>query len=331
VDGGISWTYSPSYPRVGPPFRSINDLLKQTQREFWAITMGSPPALSPRPELEHLIQEDLSVAEKDETLRYLCSTYDAQSDRIVMGMNGQGPRLLNFAPLLLLKEIPVNELVKSFMQLCETKLNMPVELEFAVTFNPNRMGFLQVRPMVVSDAEVELDPKDFFGDEVFLASEKVLGNGIDHDIEEIVYVNPENFDLAKTRQIALDLEQINNNLVTEERPYLLIIFGRLGSSDPWLGIPVTWGQISGVKTIVEATQAGVNIEMSQGSHFFHNLTSLGVSYFSAPVSGKYKVDWNWLKKQEKIVSTQFVHRVRLQKPLQIKIDGRSGRGVILKR
>ena len=331
VDGGISWTYSPAYPKVGPPYKSINDLLNRSQRDFWAITMGSPPALSPRPELEHLIQEDLSLAEKDGTLHYLCSTYDAQSDRIVMGMNGKGPRLLNFAPLLLLKEIPVNDLVVSFMRLCETKLNMPVELEFAMTFQPNRMGFLQVRPMVVSEEEVELTPEDFLGDDVLLASEKVLGNGIFYDIEDIVYVDPDNFNLAHTRQIAIELERINMNLVAEERPYLLIIFGRLGSSDPWLGIPVNWGQISGVRTIVEATQAGINIEMSQGSHFFHNLTSLGVNYFSVPVSGKHKIDWDWLKKQEKNETTPFVHRIRLERPLHIKIDGRSGRGVILKK
>jgi len=330
VDGGISWAYSPAYPKVGPPYKSLNALIKQSQREFWTIAMGSPPALAPRPEMEHLIQEDLSVAEKHNTLRYLSSTYDAQSDRIVPGINSNGPRVLNFASLLVLKSIPVNDLVHSFLQLCEEKLNNPVEIEFAMTFNPNRMGFLQVRPMVVSSDEVELNHGDLIQDNVLLASEHVLGNGHINDIKDIVYVNPDHFDLGKSRQIARELERVNQILLSDDRPYLLIVFGRLGSSDPWLGIPANWGQISGVKTIVEATQEGINIEMSQGSHFFHNLTSLGISYFSVPISGQYNIDWPWLKAQEEIQYTQFVRHIRVENPLQIKIDGRTGRGVILK-
>lgn len=331
VDGGVSWAYSPTYPKVGPPYKSINNLLNQSQREFWAIAMGSPPALSPRPEMEHLIQEDLSVAEKHDTLRYLGSTYDAQSDRIVIGTNIPGPRVLNFASLLVLKSIPVNDLIHAFLHLCQDKLKNPVELEFAMTFNPNRIGFLQVRPMVVFSDEVEINENDLTQDNVLLASEHVLGNGFINEIEDIVYVDPDLFDLGNSRQIARELEKVNQKLIAEERPYLLIIFGRLGSSDPWLGIPVNWGQISGVRTIVEATQEGINIEMSQGSHFFHNLTSLGVSYFSVPLSGKFEIDWSWLKIQQEIQTTKYVRHIRVKNSLEIKIDGRTGRGVILKR
>jgi hypothetical protein len=143
-----------------------------------------------------------------------------------------------------------------------------------------------------------------------------------------VFVIPENFKKDSTRQIASEIEKINNSLVVLNRPYLLIVFGRLGSTDPWLGIPVNWGQISAARVIVEAAQEGINVEMSQGSHFFHNMTSLGVSYISVPLSGKYHLDWNWLDNQEEIQTTQFIRHVRVPTPLNIKVDGRTGRGII---
>ena len=123
---------------------------------------------------------------------------------------------------------------------------------------------------------------------------------------------------------------VNRRLVRENRPYLLIVFGRLGSSDPWLGIPVNWGQISGAKAIVETYQDGFSVEMSQGSHFFHNLTSLGVSYISLPRAGKYQIDWEWLKNQQEVFTTDYVRHIQLNSPLRIKINGKTGRAIILK-
>jgi len=330
VDGDVSWAYSPAYPKIGPPFGSVNTLIQKSQREFWAIDMGSPPAYSPRQEIEYLIREDLAAAERDKTVRYLCSTYDAQSDRLVMGAGTQGPRVLTFAPILVLRQIPLNDIIKSFLTLCQTEMAKPVEIEFAMTFNPHRLGFLQVRPMVVSSDSVEVEKEDLVGQDVLMASEKILGNGIVNDIVDIVYVIPEQFKKEYTRQMARELERFNRNLIEEKRPYLLIVFGRLGSSDPWLGIPVSWGQISGIRVIVEATLEGMNVEMSQGSHFFHNLTSLGVSYFSMPRFSQYEIDWSWLSQQEEIASTQFIRHVRIPAPLAIKLDGRTGRGVVCK-
>jgi hypothetical protein len=181
---------------------------------------------------------------------------------------------------------------------------------------------------VVSSDTIEVTDENLVGQKILAASEKILGNGIVDNIYDIVYVIPEKFEKANTRDMARELEKFNQKLLREDRPYLLIVFGRLGSSDPWLGIPVNWGQISGTKVIVEATLEGMNVEMSQGSHFFHNLTSLGVSYFSMPRSGKFEVDWNWLAGQEEIESTNFIRHVRLDNPLTIRLDGRTGRGVI---
>jgi hypothetical protein len=194
----------------------------------------------------------------------------------------------------------------------------------------HRLGFLQARPMVVSSEAVDVMDEDMTSQNVLVASDNILGNGILEDIQDIVYVIPEEFNKESTRQMAGELEKFNHNLLADERPYLLIVFGRLGSSDPWLGIPVSWGQISGTRVIVETGVEGMNVEMSQGSHFFHNLTSFGVSYFSVQRSGSFKIDWDWLVNQEEIDSTQFIRHVRIQNPLKIMMDGRTGRGVVYK-
>jgi len=335
VDGAVSWGYSPAYPKIAPPFGSLTSLLNNSQREFWAIDMGAPPAYSPQQEIEYIIREDLMVAERDDSLGLLCSTYDVQSDRLVIGTSIKGPRVITFAPILVFNQIPLNKIIREFLQICQTELAAPVEIEFAMTISeredePHRLGFLQARPMVVSSDVVDVDEEEMLKPDVLAASKKTLGNGVVNDILDIVYVIPDRFRKESTRSIAVELEEINQSLLKEDRPYLLIVFGRLGSSDPWLGIPVSWGQISGTRVIVEAVVEGLNVEMSQGSHFFQNLTSLGVSYFSMPRTGEFVIDWDWLSQQEEFVSTNFVRHVRTQNPLYIRMDGRTGRGIISK-
>jgi hypothetical protein len=330
VDGGISWVFSPALPKESPPYGSIGELLKQTQTEFWNVNMGKPPAYDPINETEFMNRENIVTAEPDDNLRFVASTYVADSGRISIGVGSPGPRVINFAYLLVLNDIPLNNLIKTLLSLCEEALNTPVEIEFAVTFNPTRFGFLQVRPMVVSSDEVTVIDDDMTGDNIMIASKNVLGNGINNKIEDIVYVNPEIFEAKFTPQIAEELERINKDLVNLQRPYLLIGFGRWGSSDPWLGIPVNWGQVSGAKVIVETALENLNVEFSQGSHFFHNLTSFNVSYFSVKISDPYKIDWEWLSKQHLEKETKFVRHVSLATPLKVKVDGRSGRGAIYK-
>ncbi len=330
VDGGISWTYSPAYPKIGPPYGSTSQLLKESQKDYWAINMGTPLVYDPIQETEYLVHENITTAEVDGTLRHLCSTYDPQSDRMQIGIGNPGPRALTFAPLLTLGNIPFNNMIKSVLTSCEEELNSPVEIEFAMTMDPPELGLLQVRPMIVSNDQIQIHDQDLTGSNTMAASENTLGNGVIKDIHDIVYVIPEEFELDKTRTIAAELAEINTELVGSGRQYLLIVFGRLGSSDPWLGIPVNWGQISGTKVIIETYREGFSADMSQGSHFFHNMTSLQVSFFSMPISGKYQIDWDWLKSQQMIQQTKFARHVRVEKPLFIAIDGRSGRGVILK-
>jgi hypothetical protein len=330
VDGSISWAYSPAYPKAEPPFGSIENMLKGTQTEFWVVNMGEPPAYDPISEGEYIQRENILSAEEDGSLQYVASTYNAMSGRLSIGTGFKGPRVLTFAPLLTLNQIPFNPLIKYLLAISEKTLGAPVEIEFAMTFNPHRFGFVQVRAMVVPGDEVQVRDEELEGENILLSSDSVLGNGVVENIRDIVYIRPENFELKYSRLIVPELDQINSNLLEAGIPYLLIVFGRLGTTDPWLGIPVQWGQICGAKVIVEATLENIRVELSQGSHYFHNMINLGIKYFSLPFNRQNKVDWQWLNQQKVITETAFIRHVRLEMPLKIRVDGKRSRGVILK-
>lgn len=330
VEGGRCWTYSPAYPKVDPPFGSVNNLLKESQTEFWAVNMGDSPDYDPTQETEYLILENLTASERDGVLRYVASTYNPLSGRLSIGTGFNGPRALTFAPILILEEIPLNNLIRELLDICQMTVGAPVEIEFAMTFKPNRFGFLQVRTMATPSEELHLELAELDGENILAATEHALGNGTIDTIQDIIYTKPETFDLKHTFAMVPELEHLNSRLLDEKRQYLLIALGRLGTTDPWLGIPVKWGKISGAKVIVEATQENVRVELSQGSHFFHNIISLGVKYFTLPISSQHKIDWGWLTQQEIIEETNFLCHVRLSKPLQVKVDGRKSWGIIYK-
>jgi hypothetical protein len=330
VDGGISWAYSPAFPHAEPPFGSVENLLNSTQTEFWVVNMGDPPEYDPVNEVEYLALENIMAAEEDHTLQYIASTYNSLAGRLSIGTGFKGPRALTFAPLLVLNQIPFNDLIKNLLSICEQELGNPVEIEFAMTFNPHKFGFVQVRAMSIPTDVVQVSEQELVGDNVLVASECILGNGIVENIRDIVYVKPECFELKHTRAIVPELEQLNGQLLGAGSPYVLIVFGRLGTTDPWLGIPVQWGEVCGAKVIVEATQENVRVELSQGSHYFHNMINLGIKYFSIPFASQFKIDWEWLGKQEVMNEAKFVRHVRLSAPLRIRVDGRRSRGVIIK-
>lgn len=333
VDGGFTWSYCPRYPKADPPFNSIDDMLKNTQTHFWSVNMGSSPAYDPINEAEYLIDDHIISAEEDDTLKNIASTLDSQSGRIVMGVFKQGPRLLNFAPILRLNEPPLNDLMIDLMKVCEENEGAPVEIEFAMTFSekgPHKFGFLQVRPMAVSTDIVDVADEELKSDHLLASSSMVLGNGLNEQIHDIVYIKSKTFDVMKTHQIATELENINSSLLKENCPYLLMGFGRWGTSDVTTGIPVNWGQISGTKAVLEASLANVNFEQSQGSHFFHNVTGFGVFYFSVPFEKTNDIDWEWLDSIPAETETEMVRHVRLIKPLKMKVDGRQGKGIIAK-
>jgi hypothetical protein len=333
VDGGKTWNYSPSYPNAIPPYKNLGDMMKSTQTEFWAVNMGKSPEYNPVKETEYLISVKLGEAERDGVLANLVSTYDPQNDKLVIGLRERGPRLLTFAPILDLGEMPLNDMIKHLLALCEEVMGHQVEMEFAVTLNNNgrsggHFGLLQVRPMFVSRAVVRVEIEEMEGPQVLLATEDVLGNGAMNNISDVVYLKGAGFTQKESLLIASELETINHQLIAKGAQYLLIVFGRLGTSDPPFGIPVNWWQVSGAKVIVEAWHPEMNVELSQGSHFFHNVISSQVGYFSMPHLSRHTIDWEWLNKQPTVLDTLFVRHIRLAAPLQVKIDGTKGRGVI---
>ena len=279
---------------------------------------------------------DLAKAEADEVLQPLASTYDPERERVVPGTWVRGPRILNFAPLLVLEQFPLNYLISTLLHAAEKTADAKVEIEFAITLEARReaplqvrLGFLQVRPMVVSDELVNVTQEDLQDTRAIVASDRVMGNGIVEEIQDIVFVRPENFSAEHTPRIAEQLGEINAELRDQGKPYLLIGFGRWGSSHSSLGIPVNWSQISGARAIVEATLPGMNVELSQGSHFFHNLSSFRANYFMVHFDGRFPINWNWLNEQSVIRETEYVRHVRAVTPLSMTVDGRSARGLIL--
>lgn len=334
VDDGVAWSYSPAYPQANPPYNTLNDLLSQTQSEFWAINMGWPLEFNPIKETEYMLKFSLEEAEKDGVLQFIASTYRAQDDKIVYGLAEKGPRVIDFAPILKLELMPLNKMLKTLLKVCEDTLERMVEVEFAIILDerrgtPARFGFLQVRPMVVSEARVDLSLAELAGENVLVASESALGNGVLENIQDILYVKPQKFSVHHSETVALELERLNHQLVTSGCPYLLVGFGRWGTSDPQAGIPVNFGQICGAKVIVESALPETSSLLSQGSHFFHNITSFKVFYFSLSQWDKYKIDWDWLNKQQVVKETEFVRHVRLVSPLRIRVDGTTSRGVII--
>ncbi|NJD18897.1 MAG: hypothetical protein FIA95_06390 [Gemmatimonadetes bacterium] len=333
VDGGVCWSYSPRDPAAPPPFGSAAQMVRATQSRFWAVNMGKPPAYDPVAEAEYLVEAGLGEAEADGTLRWVASTYDAASDRVSPGTGRDGPRVLNFSPLLQLRVWELNEALAQLLALAEESLGTPAEIEVAAALPPSsegrvRLSLVQVRAMAARGDETPVEEGDLEGAGVLLGSSHAMGNGVVDSVHDVVYIKPGTFDFSRSREVALKLDAWNRRLLDEGRPYMLIGFGRWGSSDPWLGIPVTWGQVAGTRIIVEATQPKQRIEPSQGSHFFHNISSLGVVYFSVGPAEPTDLDWEFLAGHPAVAETELLRHIRLERPLHVRVDGRSGRGFV---
>lgn len=333
MDGGVSYSYSPAHPRARPPFASVREQVDRSQLRFWAVNLGKPDAYDPLKETEFLIESHLDDAEEDGSLKHIASTYDVQNDRLTPGTGNRGPRVIDFAPTVRMDLWPVTAACKHLLEVFRRELGYAVEVEFAVSYpddgqGPARMSVLQVRPMAAPGNRVDVVQPAPDEGEVLVYSDLVLGNGAYEDVTDIVYVKPDGFDRSRTRQIGVEIEAINEKARANDRRYLLIGFGRWGSSDPWLGIPVTWGQISSAAAIVESTLPDMNVEPSQGAHFFLNIESFHVAYFTVPHAHGHPVDWEWFMGQPVVEETEHVRHVRSEQPMRIMIDGRTGRGVI---
>ncbi len=308
VDGGRALSFSPKHPRHLLHFSTAQDMLANSQRDFIAVEMQGDGEVT---EQHH----PLAVAETDGTLGWVASTYSPENDAVYDGISRPGVRLVTFAPLLKQRTLPLPAVFDRLMELGRWGMNTQVEIEFAVELStvpgkPAEFGFLQMRPMALSRELEELDTENVEPEQVLVRSSSVLGNGKFAHLRDVVAVDYERFDRAKSAEIAREVARLNAELVAEGLPYILFGLGRWGSADPWLGIPVTWEQISGARVIVESGLKDMKVTPSQGSHFFQNLTSFRVGYFTVNAEeGEGFVDWDWLAAQPAVRDGGYVRRL----------------------
>jgi hypothetical protein len=242
---------------------------------------------------------------------------------------------LTFAGILKYRSFPLPEILCELLDMGRKGMGGPVEIEFAVDIpsQPRQkaeFSILQIRSMALSRQIMDIKIKDNEITQAFCFSNNAMGNGEIKDLSDIVLVNPDRFERDRTVEIAAEIGKINSRLARQNRRYLLIGPGRWGSADRWLGIPVSWKEISGVGVIVEATLDQLQADPSQGTHFFHNITSLGISYITVTGKGNEFIDWQWLKSLPADTQTHFLKHLRLQTPMTIKIDGKTSRAVMIK-
>ncbi len=304
VEGGQVYRFSSKYPEMNPPYSDAAEFLKKSQNTFYALDIRNSPQSIGTDEKFSLKSYGLKDAENDGTLFYVASTFSSQDNAVKDTISIDGPRIITFANILKHNLFPLADILNEILEIGSKSFGSHIEIEFAVDLSKNRnkvpeFYMLQIRPMVAGgeSADIQFDKKNTH--HMICSTRHPMGNGKISNIRDIVYINPDKFDISKSRIIAQEIGSINKNLVEEKRKYLLIGFGRWGTSDPWLGIPVEWHQISGAQVVVESFINDFRIEPSLGSHFFHNMISLHMGYFhiSDRVEDEY-INWDWLKKQK---------------------------------
>ncbi len=337
VDGGKCVRFSPDSPQKLYQFSSTDEFLRNSQREFLALDLGYTSDNTPdHPGTDdHLVKFDLERAQKDGTLSPVGSVYSVDNNMIIDGSFRPGAKLVTMAGILKGDYFPLASVLKFLLKIGKAAFSSEIEMEFAVnlgnvrTGKSREFGFLQIRPMGFSIGSL-LDIDKVDESDALCVSHQVLGYGFIEGIHDIIYVSGKKFDRSKTTDIAVEIELINRRLRHESRSSLLIGPGRWGSSDKWLGIPVKWNQISSVKCIIEIPLEDMNVTPSQGTHFFQNITSLGIGYFTLIKGGNNRLDSEFLESHITEYETEFVRHIRLKKPLEIVIDTRAGKGIINK-
>jgi hypothetical protein len=344
VDGGKCLTFCPRYPQNLVQFSSVEDILANSQSEFWALELrGASPELqgtSTDGGRSHRHWQEsrfgLDAAEDDGTLQAVASTYSRDNHAIYDGVSRAGTRIVTFAPMLKHRTFPLAEILDDLVRAGEAGLGNPVEIEFAVRLPQQagqiaEFGFLQIRPLTLARETEELALDDVRPEQLICMSNKVLGNGRIENLHDIVVVDSQRFERSRSQEVAKDVARFNRLLNEEDRPYLLIGVGRWGSSEPWLGIPVEWDEISGARVIVEAGFRDFRVTPSQGSHFFQNLTAFQIGYFTVnPDVGEGSVDWQWLTQQTAVEEQGCVRHLHFERPIQVIMNSRTSQGVIFK-
>jgi len=332
MNEGASLRFCPKYPQNLFELSSVEDVLANTQRRFWALPLQGGDA---DPAMREVAFE-LAAADEDGVLASVASTYSAQNYAIYDGTSRPGPRVVTFAPVLKLGLFPLAEILQSLMEIGEEGMGTAVEIEFAVTLarspgEHHEFAVLQLRPMTLMSEAESLVVGPVVPGSAVAHSRRVLGNGRIEGVRDLVVVDFQKFERAHSREAAEEIGRINARLLASRTPYILIGVGRWGSRDPWLGIPVTWDQVSGARVIVEAGMRDLRVTPSQGSHFFQNLTAFNVGYFTVnPELGEGEVDWAWLDEQVPVSSRAHVRHIRLTEPMVVAMNGKTGEGVVLK-
>jgi len=336
VDGGISLRFCPKYPKNILQLSNLDMALKNTQKEFYAVDLNSysfRPSVDDSVDLLKLKVED---ALDDGSLKHIVSTFDFQDQVIRDGIQHTGKKVLTFANVLKYNVFPLAEILQTLLETGQREMNNHVEIEFAVDLDttegePRQFSFLQIRPIVEASEKYNINIDFVTSDETIIYSTSAMGNGIIDNLRDIVYVKSESFNAANNPAIAIAIERLNDKLLAEKRNYILVGPGRWGSSDPWLGIPVKWTQISGARVIVEAGLDKYRIDPSQGTHFFQNLTSFSIGYFTVnPFINEGFYDTEFLSSFAPHYEDEYLRHVRFENPMIVKIDGKQNKGVVLK-
>ena len=341
VDGNTTLRFSPKHPRNIIQTSSLEIALKDTQTRFYALDleMMSDDMFS-TDDAFNLLKLPVKEADTDNVLKYISSTYD-HYDQVLMEGYYPGPnrKVISFTGVLQHDVFPLAEVLSFVLKLGQEEMGRPVEIEFAVNLDEQSGGkvegtfyLLQIRPIVDSKEMMDEDLTEVAEEDCILYSKHALGHGITSDIVDIIYVKTENFLASNNQNIAYEIEKINKQFVESGQNYVLVGPGRWGTSDPWLGIPVKWPHISNARVIVEAGLENYRIEPSQGTHFFQNLTSFGVGYFTVNpfIQGEGLFDEKYLNSQPAVQETEYLRHVRFEQPIVIKIDGKKNLGVVLK-
>ncbi len=334
VGGGKALGFCPRYPRHLVQFSSVEDILTNSQTEFWALDLAASQHADPADDLRE-VSFDLAAAEADGTLQMLASTYSADNHAVYDGLGREGSRLVSFAPILKHGRFPLPAILDQLMTTGEGALGRPVEIEFAIRLPQQsgesaEVGFLQMRPLVLSREGEDVRIEEIAPERVMCRSSQVLGHGR-QDLCDVVVVDFHRFERAQSQEVAQSVAHFNARLSASGTPYLLIGVGRWGSNESWLGIPVAWDQIAGARVIVESGFRDFRVTPSQGSHFFQNLTAFQIGYFTVnPDAGEGFVDWDWLSAQAAVEENGCVRHLHFAQPLSVLMNGKTSRGLICK-
>ncbi len=336
VDGGKSYRFAPPYPEMDmlPPREQV----RTSQKQFYALDMSRTTVDLYRGEDATLLTLGIQEAESDGSLHHSASVWDANDDRIQDGLDHPGPRSVNFRNILKYDSFPLARILQHALELIREAMETPVEIEFAVNLDPDPENgkptfyLLQIKHQLMENGDVTLSAQDLDRDAAFLFSEKCVGNGVVEGLTDIVWIDPDGFDKFETPTLAEALEKLNDRFRAEGRRYVLIGPGRWGSTDHHLGIPVAWAMISCAQVIVEYAMENFQADASLGSHFFHNVTSLNIGYFTIPYPrGTSLLDWDWLRQQPEAFRAGCLVHSRLEAPVHVVMDGRHTSAAIFKR